>query len=98
MLAACCLLIEATLRCITRHRQGVIPRRVRRWIWLAIVVVIGAAMVVMVGDVSQLGDRLGDFRWWAFCAALGLALANYAIRFLRWQIYLRHQGVAVPTG
>jgi glycosyltransferase 2 family protein len=71
---------------------------VRRWIWLAIVVVIGAATVVMVGDVRQLGDRLGDFGWWAFFAALALALANYAIRFVRWQIYLRHQGVVVPTG
>jgi glycosyltransferase 2 family protein len=69
---------------------------VRQWIWLAIVVVIGGAAIAMLGDVRQLADRLGGFRWWAFGAALGLALANYAIRFVRWELYLRRQGVRVP--
>jgi uncharacterized protein (TIRG00374 family) len=71
---------------------------VRRWIWVAIVAVIGIAAIVMIGDVRGLGARLASFHWWAFGAALGLALTNYAIRFLRWQLYLRHQGVTVPTG
>ncbi len=70
----------------------------RRWIWVAIVLVIGVAAIVMVGDVRQLAERLGTFRWWAFAAALGLALTNYAIRFLRWQLYLGHQRVRVPVG
>jgi uncharacterized protein (TIRG00374 family) len=69
----------------------------RRWIWIAILLVIGVAAIVMVGDVRHLGDRLAGFQWWAFAAALGLALLNYCIRFLRWQIYLRHQQVSVPT-
>ncbi len=71
-------------------------RTMRRWIWIAIVVVIGAAAVVMVGDVRSLGDRLAGFGWWAFLACIGLALVNYAIRFVRWQLYLRHQRVDVP--
>jgi uncharacterized protein (TIRG00374 family) len=70
---------------------------VRRWVWIAIIVVIGVAAIVMVGDVRQLGDRLSGFGWWAFFAALGLALLNYLIRFFRWQMYLRHQKVEVPT-
>ncbi len=70
----------------------------RRWIWIAIVVVIGVAAVVMVGDVRELAHRLGTFGWWAFFAALGLSLTNYAIRFLRWQLYLRWQNVSVPVG
>ncbi|MBA3464182.1 MAG: flippase-like domain-containing protein [Deltaproteobacteria bacterium] len=70
----------------------------RRWIWVAIVAVIGIAAIVMLGDVRELGNRLGEFGWWAFAAAVGLALTNYAIRFLRWQLYLRHQKVAVPVG
>lgn len=73
-----------------------IAASVRRWIWLAIIVVIGAAAAVAVGDVRQLAARLTDFWWPAFFAAIGLALANYAIRFLRWQLYLRHQGAHVP--
>jgi uncharacterized protein (TIRG00374 family) len=71
---------------------------VRRWIWVAIVVVIAIAGLVMVGDVRELGHRLGEFGWWAFFATLALAFTNYAIRFLRWQLYLKHQGVSVPWG
>jgi uncharacterized membrane protein YbhN (UPF0104 family) len=65
---------------------------------MAIAVVIGAAALSMLGDVRHLGDRLAGFSWWALGAALGLALLNYAIRFVRWQRYLRDQGVTVPTG
>lgn len=68
----------------------------RRWIWIAIVVVIGVAAFALLGDVRQLGAQLDGFRWPAFGLALALATANYAIRFLRWQLYLRHQGVTVP--
>jgi glycosyltransferase 2 family protein len=71
---------------------------VRRWIWIAIVVAIGVAAVLMVGDLRALRETLGGFAWRAFVLALGLALANYVVRFVRWQIYLRHQQVVVPTG
>jgi uncharacterized protein (TIRG00374 family) len=70
----------------------------RRWIWIAILVVIGAAAIAMLGDVRQLAVQLGGFRWAAFAAALGLALGNYAIRFARWSMYLRRQGAHVPVG
>ncbi len=70
----------------------------RRWIWIAIIALICVAALLVVGDVRELGDRLAGFAWWAFFACLGLALLNYAIRFLRWQLYLRVQAVEVPTG
>ena len=79
--------------------SSVLPRRVRRggrWIWLAIVIAIGVAAILMVGDVRERGARLAGFGWWAFALALVLALGNYTIRFLRWQLYLRIQGVEVP--
>ena len=74
-----------------------IRRPVRRWIWIAIVIVIGIAAYAMVGDVNRVVDRLGAFTWSAFGAALALALANYVIRFFRWTLYLRWQSVRVPT-
>ena len=70
----------------------------RRWIWIAIIVVISVAALLAVGDVRELGERLVGFGWWAFALCLGLALLNYVIRFFRWQLYLRYQQVSVPTG
>jgi uncharacterized protein (TIRG00374 family) len=69
----------------------------RRWVWFAIAVVIGLAAFSMVGDVRHLGDRMNGFAWSAFVAAIGLALANYCLRFVRWQLYLRMQEVRVPV-
>ena len=69
-----------------------------RWVWVAILVVIAVAAAAMVGNVHDLGERLRDFQWSAFVLALALALGNYGLRFLRWQLYLRHQGVRVPAG
>ncbi len=65
--------------------------------WLAIIVVIGVAAALMIGDARDLPDRLGGFGWWAFAAAIGLSLTNYVVRFLRWQMYLRFQQVSVPV-
>jgi glycosyltransferase 2 family protein len=69
----------------------------RRWVWTAIAIAIGVGALSLFGDVRQLTDRLGGFYWPAFAAALGLALCNYAIRFVRWQVYLRRQQVSVPA-
>jgi uncharacterized protein (TIRG00374 family) len=68
----------------------------RRWVFFAIAVVIGLAAFSMVGDVRHLGDRINGFAWSAFFAAIGLACANYCLRFVRWQLYLRMQQVRVP--
>lgn len=70
----------------------------RRWIWLVIVLAIGAAAYATVGDIGQLGHRLGGFAWSGFAIALALALANYALRFARWQHYLRDREISVPPG
>jgi uncharacterized protein (TIRG00374 family) len=67
-------------------------------LWIAIAVVIGVAAAAMLGDVRQLASRLGGFHWPAFCAALGLASANYVLRFVRWELYLRRQACRVPRG
>jgi uncharacterized membrane protein YbhN (UPF0104 family) len=76
--------------------SGALSKPRRTWLWILIVLVIGIAALSMVGDVRHLGDRLTGFGWWAFAAGIGLALANYAMRFLRWQMYLARQAVQVP--
>lgn len=47
-------------------------------------------------DVNELGSRLRGFSWWAFGAALALALVNYLVRLIRWGLYLRVCDVQVP--
>jgi glycosyltransferase 2 family protein len=75
---------------------GALEHKRRTWLWFVIALVIGVGAFSMVGDVRHLGARLEGFGWWAFFAALGLALANYTLRFVRWQFYLRRQSVSVP--
>ncbi|HEY4243927.1 MAG TPA: lysylphosphatidylglycerol synthase transmembrane domain-containing protein [Kofleriaceae bacterium] len=70
----------------------------RRWIWVAIIVVIAVAALAFAGDLGAVRDRVSGFGWWAFAAALGLALVNYVVRFARWELYLRAQDVRVPLG
>jgi hypothetical protein len=68
------------------------------WRRLLAVTIAGVAVFAafsIYADVSELGDRLSGFGWWAMAAALGLAVANYAIRLVRWELYLRVAGLHV---
>lgn len=67
---------------------------------VVIAVLVGVAAfagISIYADVSELGARLSGFHWWAFAAALALALVNYGLRFVRWTLYLRAVEVQVPT-
>ena len=64
---------------------------------------VGLGILVFAGfsifaDIGKLGERLGDFAWWTFGAALVLALVNYGLRFVRWQLYLSRTELDVPRG
>src|SRR5579859_5545562 len=37
---------------------------------------------------DNLGGQLARFHWWTFGAGCGLALANYGVRWLKWEFYL----------
>ena len=83
--------------------QAVKPRvveggmaRTRPWLLLLVGLALAAAVVALAGDVRNLGARLAGVRWGYVVVALGLSVCNYAGRWLRWQVYLRRQGVDVP--
>jgi uncharacterized protein (TIRG00374 family) len=68
-------------------------------------VLIGVALGVAVyvgfsvwADARSVGAALAGFTWSVFAAAIGLAFANYLIRFARWQYYLRVLRLDVPIG
>lgn len=70
--------------------------------WRRLLFVTVAGVVVLAGfsvyaDVNELGDRLRGFGWWAFAAAIGLAVANYGVRYVRWSLYLRSCDIDVPA-
>jgi glycosyltransferase 2 family protein len=64
--------------------------------------VVGVAVYVgfsIWADVGRVGEALAAFRWRYALLACLLAAANYGVRFLRWQYYLRRVGVTtVRTG
>lgn len=68
-----------------------------------VLVGVAAGVAVYVGfsiwaDARQVGTALGSFQWTAAVWALALAAANYLVRFVRWQYYLKVLRVAVPAG
>ena len=77
---------KATIR--ARFNQG-----------LAITLAIGVAVYAFFGIRSEwrdTADALGAFAWRLLAVLLLLSLGNYAIRFVRWEIYLRMLGIRVP--
>ena len=48
-------------------------------------------------DLGRLGDAASRFAWAWMLPVLGLSLANYGLRFLRWHVYLRAAQIRVPT-
>ena len=72
--------------------------RARQVLTVVIALVAVIAAVTVVGDVRAVRDRLAGFAWWALAAALGLALLERTLRFLRWQLFLRDRRVHVPSG
>jgi uncharacterized protein (TIRG00374 family) len=68
-----------------------------------ILIGVAAGVALYVGfsvwaDARSVGRALAAFSWVAALAAVGLALANYLVRFVRWQYYLRVLGLSVPAG
>lgn len=53
---------------------------------LAVAVYVG---LFAYGNFSDVARELGDFRWIFLPAILGLTLFNYAVRWLKWEYYLR---------
>ncbi len=51
------------------------------------------AGLLFYGDISEISDSLGEFRWQLMPLILLVTCGNYALRFVKWQYYLRLIGV-----
>ncbi len=69
---------------------------IRRWLLLAFLIAAVFAGLLAYGDLRQIGGLLTGFPPLWFAAAAGLAVLNYALRYLRWSMYLRALDIRVP--
>src|SRR6516165_7855940 len=76
----------------TRHRSGL-----ARAALLAVLLgaVIYAGLTAWAGW-REVAECLTAFAWWTAAAAAALAAANYLVRFVRWDLYLRRLHIVVP--
>jgi uncharacterized protein (TIRG00374 family) len=83
---------------VTDRSNRTILRRFRRGVILGIVV----ALVVYVAyaawaGAGEVAAALARFSWALLVPLLLLSGANYALRWVRWELYLRALGIRVPT-
>ena len=70
----------------------------RRWLLLLLLTVAAFAGLLAYGDFREVSALLvnSPSLYASFAAALGLALVNYFLRYLRWALYLRALDIRVP--
>ncbi|CAA9550414.1 MAG: Integral membrane protein [uncultured Thermomicrobiales bacterium] len=59
----------------------------------AVLAVVVLSALTLFADVRQLGDAFRRFDWWLAVPVILLTLGNYALRIVKWEIYLRRIGV-----
>jgi uncharacterized protein (TIRG00374 family) len=66
---------------------------------LSVVLFVGGAFLLsVIGDEGNVLDRLGSVSLTMAVGLLALSLLNYGARVLRWLLYSRRLGIAVPPG
>ena len=71
----------------------------RRWLLLGLLTVAVFGGLLAYGDFRQVGRTLLDSptAYTGLAAGAGLAVVNYALRYLRWAMYLRALGIRAPV-
>lgn len=78
--------------------EGVPRHGVRRIVAVSVLAAALYAAFAAFGDWQALRATVRGFQAWTLPAALALVLAGYALRAMRWRLYLRHLGVPSPPG
>ncbi|MDQ4044026.1 MAG: flippase-like domain-containing protein [Chloroflexota bacterium] len=58
-----------------------------------VLAVLVASALALFADVRSLGTALERFSWWLLVPVIALTLVNYALRWVKWHVYLRVVGV-----
>ncbi|MFO7168005.1 MAG: lysylphosphatidylglycerol synthase transmembrane domain-containing protein [Chloroflexota bacterium] len=75
------------------------PTNLRRSILISLVLAFGVAIGLgLISDIRDVSRSFSTFQWTVLPAVLGFTLLNYALRWLKWDYYLRamrmHHGVS----
>jgi uncharacterized protein (TIRG00374 family) len=76
-------------------RKGSLARKI---VVATVLGVLVFAALTLYGDVRELRTNLEAFAWEMMALAVALATGNYALRFIRWQYYLRVLGIQIASG
>lgn len=69
------------------------PEHLRRSILISLALGLFVAVVLgLISDIREVADSFSGFDWSALPVVLGLTLFNYALRWLKWDYYLRRMG------
>lgn len=77
--------------------EGLQQRLIRplRWSILAAMVIYGGSVIVI--GLNTAGESIAKLSPVGWAIVLGLSVANYGLRFIRWEIYLRHLESQIPA-
>lgn len=78
---------------LTRDAASPFRRALPRIVAGVVLAVLVASALALFADVRELGTALERFDWWLIAPVLALTLGNYALRWVKWRIYLRVIGV-----
>jgi uncharacterized protein (TIRG00374 family) len=73
------------------YRGAGVIQQLRRRITISLLIgVIVVAALGIASDIGQVGESFRTFAWHTIPAILGCTVLNYVLRWLKWDIYLRH--------
>lgn len=74
-------------------------QHLRRSILISLALGLFVAIVLgLISDIREVAVSFGSFDWSVLPAVLGLTLFNYALRWLKWDYYLRRMGMGNGVG
>lgn len=75
------------------------PEHLRRSILVSLALGLFVAVVLgLISDIREVAASFSGFDWSALPVVLGLTLFNYALRWLKWDYYLRRMGMGSGVG
>lgn len=73
-------------------------QQLRRRITISLLIgIIVVAALGIAGDIGKVGESFRSFAWHTIPAILGCTALNYVLRWLKWDMYLRHIGAGTQV-